>query len=216
MFDRKSYMKKYNKEYYADNKEREKKRSKKYVFNNIDLIKRKRKEWYKKYGKQYRLNHIKEYRKTAKEWARKNLKPYKWDKAHAEIQKRYRAKHKAKIAIKRKKYRSKRIKNDINYKLRWLLRSRIISGIKKQLGNKAYKTIDLLGCSIQKAREHIEKQFKDNMNWDNHGEWEIDHIIPISKFDLTNSAEQKKAFNYKNLQPLIKIENRKKSNRMIV
>ena len=43
------------------------------------------------------------------------------------------------------------------------------------------------------------------MTWDNHGEiWEIDHIIPCSKFNLTEEKQQKECFHYTNLQPLFK------------
>lgn len=40
---------------------------------------------------------------------------------------------------------------------------------------------------------------KPDMNWENYGSlWNIDHIIPISSFDLTNVDEQYNAFNWKN------------------
>ena len=49
------------------------------------------------------------------------------------------------------------------------------------------------------------------MKWSNHGEWEIDHIKPISTFDdLTKKSQQLICFNYKNLQPLWKQENNSK------
>ena len=52
------------------------------------------------------------------------------------------------------------------------------------------------------------------MNWDNYGEyWEIDHIKPISLFDLTIEDNMYKCFNYINTQPLEKIENKIKSNK---
>ena len=55
------------------------------------------------------------------------------------------------------------------------------------------------------------------MSWDNHGfgddKWHIDHIIPCSNFDLTKKEEQKKCFNYKNLQPLWQKDNLSKGNK---
>ena len=48
------------------------------------------------------------------------------------------------------------------------------------------------------------------MTWKNYGEWHIDHIKPCSKFNLTDEEEQKKCFNYKNLQPLWASENTSK------
>lgn len=80
-----------------------------------------------------------------------------------------------------------------------------------RLTKKSRRTIDYLGCTYHEARAHIEKQFRPGMSWENHGTvWEIDHIIPIAAFDLTNPAHQMRASHYTNLQPLLKEENRKK------
>jgi hypothetical protein len=72
---------------------------------------------------------------------------------------------------------------------------------------------EILGCDSQDLRWHIEKQFKAEMSWKNYAtEFEIDHIQPLSRFDLTNPEEVKKAAHYTNLQPLWIHENRKAYN----
>lgn len=168
------------------------------------------------YAREYRKKHLEKIRKTTREWARENPQPYKWTEGRLKAQQKYRLKHKEKIAVKRRVYFHKRLENDIQYKLMWLLRSRVMIALKSNLANKAYKTIELLGCSIEEARQHIENQFEDWMTWENHGLWEIDHIKPVSSFNLILPEEQKKCFHYTNLQPLIKQENRTKSNRMMI
>jgi len=209
------YSKKYNKIYYQKNREREMERSRKWRFENPEKVKEMRLVWYREKGKEYRRKNIDKIRASARKYAKKHLQKRNPEKDRI-IQARYRLKHKSEITKRNVSYAKKRRETDINYRLMWLLRSRIIIAIKKQLGSKAYKTIELLGCSIQTAREYIEKQFKDGMTWENHGEWEIDHKIPLSSFDLTKSEEQKKAFHYTNLQPLSWKENRIKSNRIII
>ena len=70
-----------------------------------------------------------------------------------------------------------------------------------------------MGCNVEEYALYLEEQFDGNMNWDNYGEyWEIDHIKPIDAFDLNSEEELYSAFNFKNTQPLSKIENRVKSN----
>ena len=49
------------------------------------------------------------------------------------------------------------------------------------------------------------------MNWENYGEWHIDHIIPVSKFSKDTPMDVVNALD--NLQPLWGIDNLKKGNR---
>jgi hypothetical protein len=129
-----------------------------------------------------------------------------------EYKKEYCKKNKEKRNIQRKIRRQ----NDINYKLKITLRHRVCMTIKKQSGKKAKKTIELLGCSIEKCRQHLESLFQEGMTWNNHGlyGWHIDHIIPCSSFNLTNLEEQKKCFHYTNLQPLWAENNLSKGNKI--
>ena len=75
-------------------------------------------------------------------------------------------------------------------------------------------TIELLGCSIDELKIHLQNQFKEGMTWQNHGEWHIDHIIPCAAFDLSKKENCLKCFNYKNLQPLWAHENLSKSDKI--
>lgn len=74
---------------------------------------------------------------------------------------------------------------------------------------------ELIGCSIAEFRSHIEQQFRDGMGWAVDG-WHIDHILPVSLFDLSDAKQQKKCFHYSNTQPLLASDNASKSDRVIV
>ena len=113
-----------------------------------------------------------------------------------------------------------RTKKGENLYLSMIIRGRINTAIKKHFGSKAYKTIELLDCSIDECRKWLESKFLPGMTWDNHGlgegKWHIDHIIPCARFDLTKPEEQKKCFHYTNLQPLWAEENLCKSDKIQV
>lgn len=87
---------------------------------------------------------------------------------------------------------------------------------KKIDGVKADHTMDLLGCSPEFFKRHIESQFQEGMSWENQGKggWHLDHIIPCDYFDLSDPEQQKICFNYKNLQPLWERDNLSKSNKL--
>lgn len=97
-------------------------------------------------------------------------------------------------------YRRYRKQNDINYRILSNLRNRVYCALVR--GYKAKTTLELLGCTIEQLRVHLESQFTEGMTWDNYGKWHIDHIKPCASFDLTNKKEQLECFHYTNLQPL--------------
>lgn len=104
-------------------------------------------------------------------------------------------------------------RNNLQYKLGNLLRTRIWTALKIQGLQKNNSTMELTGCSKEELIEHLESQFSEGMTWENWSlnGWHIDHIRPISSFDLSDPAQVKECFHYSNLQPLWAIDNLKKS-----
>jgi len=80
--------------------------------------------------------------------------------------------------------------------------------------NKSKRYIEYLACDIQTFRNHIEAQFKENMTWDNYGEWHVDHITPL-KYNNPTIEEVIERLNYLNTQPMWATENVSKGNRYI-
>ena len=83
---------------------------------------------------------------------------------------------------------------------------------------KTMHSLEYLGCSIGIFKQHIDSQFKEGMTWENHGEWHIDHKIPLKyKQDGISPTieEVAKRLHYTNTQPLWASENISKGNRYI-
>jgi hypothetical protein len=212
-----------------------KKERKEYYQNNIDKIKKYRKLYSKIHKKEiqeqnkaYHQEHKverKEYQKIYSQIHKKSIKErkknyYQKNKEKLNKQKkRYKEEHKKEIALMNKKYYkthkkniTKRVKNkckiDINFKLTRYLRSRLNQALKKN--SKSKHTMELLGCSVDFLKKHLESKFTKDMTWNNYGKWHIDHIIPCARFDLSKASEQKKCFNWENLQPLWAVDNLRK------
>jgi len=160
-----------NKEWRTNNPDKDKTIHKKYREKNLNKLKI-------SFSIYYRTNKQK-YHDHAKTWKKKN---------------------KNKVREYNKKYHKKRYNNDINYKLKCILRNRfrkLVLGI-----NKTNSCLDLLGCDIDYFKKYISLKFQDEMSWDNYGLWHIDHIKPCCSFDLSKIEDQKKCFHYTNMQPL--------------
>lgn len=112
-------------------------------------------------------------------------------------------------------YKKKRWKSDLKYRITENLRGRVYKAIKAQSSLKNNTTIDLVGCTIPELKNYIASKFDSKMSWSNYGEWHIDHIIPCSKFDLTDLLQQKLCFHYTNLQPLWAKDNLRKGAKIL-
>jgi len=104
--------------------------------------------------------------------------------------------------------------NDIIFKIVHNLNNRIDEVFKKKGIQKSLQHRQYLDCRPEKLKIYLEGKFTEGMSYDNYGEWEVDHIIPISSFNLHDTEEAQKCFNYTNLQPLWKEDNMKKSNKL--
>lgn len=111
------------------------------------------------------------------------------------------------------KLRIELVQRNVQVRLRQNLSRRIRCALQGTAKSEA--TIKMIGCSVERLRQHLESLFQDGMTWENYGlrGWHIDHIRPVSSFDLSLPEEQQKAFHYSNLQPLWAEDNMKKSDR---
>ncbi len=110
-------------------------------------------------------------------------------------------------------YEKEKRKNDVIWKMKKNLRNRIWAVLKGV--NKSAKTLELLVCSLEKLKKHLENKFEDGMNWSNYGVWHLDHIIGCANFDLSDPEQQKICFHYTNLQPMWGEKNIQKGSRLI-
>lgn len=191
-----------------------------YIKNKIEILKKK-KLYNKSHAKEisiqrreYYLKNIKLFRKLHQTYVKthqQEIKEYrrKYELAHQKEKKEYNSNYFKTYKNKLAEYVKNRLRTNINYRLASRLRTRIHEVLK---GNsKSKTTMNLVGCSIQTLKQYLEKSFKSGMSWDNYGKWHIDHIRPCVSFDLSKEEEQRKCFNYINLQPLWAEDNLRKN-----
>lgn len=170
-------------------KECDKKRSVVYKAKNLEKVRSRNREYGRKHKKK-RADYNKEYNKKNKEIIAKKAKIY-WSKD---------ANKKRKAKRKREQYA-----NNLEFRVISNCRTRMYRALKGQ--QKSKTTEKLVGCSFKELKTYLEAKFTEDMNWDNYGEWHIDHILPCASFDLSKKEEQSKCFHYTNLQPLWGIDN---------
>lgn len=107
-----------------------------------------------------------------------------------------------------------RRKEDPCFLMNQRIRSRLGSALKANGTKKNNHLVDLIGCTVPFFKEYFETLFKPGMSWDEKN-FVIDHIIPVSYFNLEDEEEQKICFHYTNMQPLTFAENAKKSNKLL-
>jgi hypothetical protein len=158
------------------------------------------KEYMKKYQQKNQI-HLKKYMKKymLKYRLKNKLKISKYNKQYKQLNKPILAKNQKDRELK-----------DIAFKISNRLRHRIYSSLKSKNAKKNFKFKEYIGCSTADLISYLESKFVGGMTKENYGKWHIDHIIPCTKFNLTDPGQQKECFHYTNLQPLWAEENFKK------
>jgi len=193
-YECRSCRKEYSKKYWEKVKEKKDvlDNRKKYYYENMDKIKHNIKKYYyennekiKERKKEYNEKNKEKNREYLKIWRKNNLK-------------------------KTNEYHNSRKKTDPLFKLSHIVRCRIYSFMKTKNITKRNKTFEIIGCTPQELKEHIEKKFTEGMCWEKIGEYiHIDHIIPLSS--AKTEEEIYNLCHYTNLQPLWAEDNLKKN-----
>lgn len=154
-----------------------------------------------------------------------NSKRRKWNEENKDLNKKYQQKYvnKPDIKLKLKKYgkiygpqyKKEKLKTDPIFKLTQYIRTAVWQSFKCLGSIKPTRTEQILGCTFEQFKQHIESQFEPWMNWENQGgriitkineSWDLDHIIPISS--AKTKEDVIKLSHYTNFQPLCSYNNR--------
>lgn len=161
---------------------------------------RKCRECERKHGREYRKSE--EGKEKSSTWVEKNRERM------TELQANWFQDNKSQVQAKNRE----RMATDPRYKFIVNQRRRI----SLSLGKKQKKTIEYLGCNSEEFFQWISSHMDGSFTLENHGnEWHIDHVIPVSTFNLDNESEVFLALNWRNTMPLSAKENLTKNNKIL-
>jgi len=195
----------YDKAWREKNKQKKKDTDQAYRKNNKEKIKVKTKEYNKtnrdkqlEYNRNYYQERKEERLTVSRKWRQNNPHHHKqWRSNNNYFKKRY-------------KQHKEKLEEDHLYAAKYKLRLAVHDTFKRIGKNKSTTTLELLGCSWEEAKVHIESLWQEGMTWENHGRygWHIDHIRPVSSFEDHELDEMN---HISNLQPLWAEDNLSKS-----
>jgi hypothetical protein len=172
----------YNKHYCKENKSQKNEYNRRY--RKLDYVKKKIKVKQKTYRETNKL----QLKLQKQNWYQKNKDRICETKRNNKSQQR--------------EWQRIRMSTNINAKLSSILRGRLNKALNGKY--KSGSAVSDLGCSISEFKSYLESKFQPGMTWDNYGlyGWHIDHIKPLSNFDLRDRKQLLEACHYTNLQPL--------------
>ena len=162
-------------------------------------------------SQKYQLKNQKKLSEYHKEWQKNNRD--KLNSYHKEWRENNIDKHRET----KREYQKHKRHTDPIYKLISNFRTAIYQVLKENNVTKNGHYFDVLKYTPEELISHLESKFIDGMTWDNYGEWHVDHVKPISSFNIIEIGDEEfmKCWVLKNLQPLWGVENIKKSNKLL-
>lgn len=212
------------KEWYEKNKDKLRSKHAKYREENLEQIKE-----YRERTRERRNAQNREYMKGYYARKREDILAYqrayyqnnsekvkartaKWKAENAEYVDAYNKKYQKEHILDHSSYIKRRRDEDPKYKMICAVRNLLNNAFNKRTKvGKSKQAEEILGCSIEFFIEYLQSQFKEGMTLENHGEWHIDHKIPLSS--AKTEEEVIKLNHYTNLQPLWATENIRKRNK---
>tara|TARA_R110002012_G_scaffold222540_1_gene394376 strand:+ start:571 stop:1191 length:621 start_codon:yes stop_codon:yes gene_type:complete len=135
-------------------------------------------------------------------------------KDNAQRCKEYRLNHPERYREQKRKYIAKKRATDKNFLVQDRISCQVYQFCKRinlEKTNSFWKSIEY---SPKELRDSLESQFWYGMDWDNYGDWHIDHIKPKSKFIIEEYGDEQfhECWGLLNMQPLWSEDNLLKSN----
>ncbi len=192
--------------------------AKAYREKNKDRLNALRRERRYKNKEKYDITREK-YRTENKDRIREITKKYREN--NQESIQEYNKEYSKKSEVKERENNRKQLKRDSDpiFRLNNSLSFGVLGSLKdKNISKNRRKWERLVGYNKEQLKEHLENLFEEGMNWDNYGQWHIDHIIPLKffKYDSTDDVEFKYCWSLYNLQPLWKKDNHCKNDKVVI
>lgn len=230
--------KKYQAEWYKQNKARIDEQHRKYRRENVDKIRASYRKYYyseqgqkrvkeyrkktyeraKEYHRQYRKNNIEHIRKRQREYYHKNKDKHRvwkkrWEETHQEELKAYRKRYGKENREKINKKAIERLHNDPIHKMKEQTRNMVRYALRSKGHRKTSRTAEIVGCDLDTLCEHLFATWEKNYGtkW-NGEEYHIDHIVPLAT--AKTDEDIVKLCHYTNLQLLTPEDNMAKSDKI--
>jgi hypothetical protein len=193
----------YNKQYNQNNKDKIAERNKKYREDNKDYDKQ-----YYEENKDEILEKRKQYRENNKQQIADRNKQYRENNKQqiSERQKIFYEKNKCEHNKERRKCKI----CNLQLYLVNIQRHAVKRVLKQSNLTKTKHTIEYLGCDSEYFKNYIQNKMTDEMTFEN---IHIDHVKPVSQFNLNDEEQFLDCCHYTNLQPLLAKDNLEKNNK---
>lgn len=191
-----------NKKTYEKQKIKRQNKSKQYYYDNKEIILKKISE-----NSEERNSKAREYYKNNRDSQIKKMKV--WRKENEEYSKQYRKQYNVENRLANNEAYNKWLKSSPTAKIARSCRNRLAEILKLKGLPKNKRFLEYVGCTKDELKLHLESKFQPGMNWENYGQWHIDHIKALCHAKTEEEVYQ--LCHYTNLQPLWALDNLKKN-----